>query len=121
MVGPRCAYCDERQTIHVDRCLYRKERTFHSQKCSSSGDGRVYVVECEIVNGGVPYSDSFVVRTRYCIVRRGDRRCQLTVHGGVVFTKNTWAITRSTICPSHLSTKTLSRSLHRETLHARTV
>ena len=84
LLAPKQAFCNETQRIHVD----------------GAGDTRgqrVYVVACEVTNNGVPYSENFVVRTRYCICRVGRRRCRLTVHGGVVFVKSTWSFVKTMI------------------------
>jgi hypothetical protein len=58
--------------------------------------GGAFVIACEVANTGVPYADSFVVRTRYCIGRHGDS-ARLNVHGCVVFIKSTWALMRALI------------------------
>ena len=36
---------------------------------AESQPGRQYIINCEVINGGIPYADSFYINTHYYISR----------------------------------------------------
>ncbi|XP_065322793.1 uncharacterized protein LOC135929961 isoform X2 [Gordionus sp. m RMFG-2023] len=60
-----------------------------------------YVVECEVTNSGVPYSDAYYVICRYCLTRVGGEKdskaCRLTVHCLIGYKKSVFSLVKSII------------------------
>ncbi|CAG5134776.1 unnamed protein product [Candidula unifasciata] len=52
-----------------------------------SRPGRIYHVDCECCNGGIPYADSFYAVLRYCLTRVSPVKCRVVVTGEVRYRK----------------------------------
>ncbi|XP_059148793.1 protein Aster-B-like isoform X2 [Physella acuta] len=53
-----------------------------------SKPGRIYHVDCECCNGGIPYADSFYVLLRYCLTRVSPIKCRVVVTGELKYKKH---------------------------------
>ncbi|XP_033610597.1 protein Aster-B isoform X4 [Cryptotermes secundus] len=63
--------------------------------CSKPGE--LYAVDANSVNAGVPYADSFLISTHYCISRTSETKSCLAVYAQVKFRKSMWGLVKSLI------------------------
>ncbi|BFZ13804.1 hypothetical protein BsWGS_16843 [Bradybaena similaris] len=59
--------------------------------------GRIYHVDCECCNGGIPYSDSFYMLLRYCLTRVSPSKCRVVVTGELKYKKHIMMVFKSMI------------------------
>lgn len=59
--------------------------------------GKIYCIDTEAFNSGVPYADSFTVRTHICAYREGVDSCRLVVRAEIVFKKDLWGFLKEKI------------------------
>jgi len=59
--------------------------------------GKIYCIDTEAFNSGVPYADSFTVRTHICAYREGRDSCKLMVRAEIVFKKDLWGFLKEKI------------------------
>ncbi|GFO33639.1 gram domain-containing protein 1b-like [Plakobranchus ocellatus] len=62
-----------------------------------SRPGRIYHVDCECCNGGIPYSESFYVLLRYCLTRVSKAKCRVVVTGELKYRKHVIGMFRGMI------------------------
>ncbi|XP_022236926.1 GRAM domain-containing protein 1C-like, partial [Limulus polyphemus] len=62
-----------------------------------SKPGQVYVVVCDVVSTGIPYSDTFSVKSHYCLSKVASNQCRLCVHGNIQYKKSVWGLVKSLI------------------------
>ncbi len=48
----------------------------------------MYVLNCEVYNEGMKYTDAFYVATRFCMVQRDSEHSSLKVTGEIRYIKN---------------------------------
>lgn len=60
-----------------------------------SRPGRIYHVDCECCNGGIPYADSFFVVLRYCLTRVCPTKCRVIVTGDLRYKKHVMMMFKS--------------------------
>ncbi|CAL1537178.1 unnamed protein product [Lymnaea stagnalis] len=70
-IGPKTSPSTERQICY-----------------NMSKAGRIYHVDCECCNGGIPYADSFYVLLRYCLTRVSPIKCRVVVTGELKYKKH---------------------------------
>ncbi|XP_078672891.1 protein Aster-B-like isoform X33 [Branchiostoma floridae x Branchiostoma belcheri] len=59
--------------------------------------GLFYVVDCEIVNGGIPYGENFYVLNRYCLNRVTSYQSRLRVSSEIKYRKTVWGLVKNII------------------------
>ncbi|XP_074653510.1 protein Aster-B-like isoform X2 [Tubulanus polymorphus] len=64
---------------------------------SHSKPGVIYVIDCETINGRIPYGDSFGILNRYCITRVNTLKCRLKVTSEIVYKKSVWGMVKGII------------------------
>nr|XP_058941916.1 protein Aster-B-like isoform X2 [Pocillopora verrucosa] len=95
--------------------------TTEYQHClPGSSPGKLYVVQAEVKNDGIPYGDSFSVHYRYCITRTSSMASRLRISAEVNYQKSVWGFVRNMIEKNALEGlegyfKFLVESLRRET------
>ncbi|GFS26913.1 GRAM domain-containing protein 1B-like [Elysia marginata] len=62
-----------------------------------SRPGRIYHVDCECCNGGIPYAESFYVLLRYCLTRVSKTKCRVVVTGELKYRKHVIGMFRGMI------------------------
>eukprot|EP00058_Branchiostoma_floridae_P024732 XP_002610222.1 hypothetical protein BRAFLDRAFT_216813 [Branchiostoma floridae] len=62
-----------------------------------SKPGLFYVVDCEIVNGGIPYGENFYVLNRYCLNRVTSYQSRLRVSSEIKYRKTVWGLVKNII------------------------
>ncbi|XP_065170419.1 protein Aster-B isoform X2 [Atheta coriaria] len=63
--------------------------------CSKAG--RLYSIDAETVNAGVPYADSFCVLVHYCIHRVSENQTSIAVYGQIKYKKSVWGLVKGMI------------------------
>ncbi|XP_048589080.1 protein Aster-B isoform X2 [Nematostella vectensis] len=72
--------------------------TTELQHCfKGSIPGKLYVVEAEVTNEGIPYGESFSVLNRYCITKNTDKSCRLRVTSEIRYKKSVWGFVKNMI------------------------
>jgi len=66
-------------------------------KRAGSLDQQLYCIDTEAFNSGVPYADSFTVRTHVCAHKEDDNTTRLTVKAEIVFRKDLWNFLKTKI------------------------
>jgi len=64
---------------------------------SESVPGKIYILEIEIENMGVPYADSFTVFTHICMVQAGEAASRMIVKADIVFKGEIWGFIKEKI------------------------
>lgn len=59
-------------------------------KCSKPG--KMYAIESETQNAGIPYADSFVVATHYCLNKVSETESSITVFSDIKYKKSVWVV-----------------------------
>lgn len=59
-------------------------------KCSKPG--KMYAIESETQNAGIPYADSFVVSTHYCLNKVSETESSITVFADIKYKKSVWVV-----------------------------
>ncbi|KAH9491622.1 Protein Aster-B, partial [Bulinus truncatus] len=77
-IGPRTSPSTEKQICYL-----------------MSKPGRIYHVDCECCNGGIPYADSFYMLLRYCLTRVTPTKCRIVVTGELKYRKHVMAMFRA--------------------------
>ena len=60
-------------------------------------EDRLYCIDTEAFNSGVPYADSFTVRTHVCLYKDEDNTTKLSVKAEIVFRKDLWNFLKTKI------------------------
>lgn len=85
-------------TLTLNHSMAKTAQTTDNQKLlKHSKAGQLYMISCEIVNAGIPYSDTFAVKSQYCITRVSSQESRLRVHGCVQYKKSVWGLVKSLI------------------------
>lgn len=72
--------------------------TTEKQHClQNSVPGKVYVVQAEVNNEGIPYGDSFYIINRYCITRTSKMTSRLRITSEVFYQKSVWGFVKNMI------------------------
>ncbi|XP_068685405.1 protein Aster-B-like [Montipora foliosa] len=72
--------------------------TTEKQHClQNSVPGKVYVVQAEVNNEGIPYGDSFYIINRYCITRTSKMTSRLRITSDVFYQKSVWGFVKNMI------------------------
>ena len=80
-------------TLTLNHTLIKSASTTETQYLlSQTKPGSVYMINSEVINHGVPYSDSYVVNSQWCLTKESVSSSRLKVHVEVVYTKNSWSI-----------------------------
>ncbi|CAG7729719.1 unnamed protein product [Allacma fusca] len=80
----------------------------HSQVTESqvmlpvSKPGRMYAIDVESVNAGIPYADSFYVTTHFCLSRLTPNETKMCVVNQIKYKKSVWKYTKETVNRSTL-------------------
>jgi len=69
------------------------------QKMSRSSviEDKIYCIETEAENSGVPYADSFTVVTNSCLVRLGPEKARFIAKAEITFKKDLWSFLKDKI------------------------
>ncbi len=57
--------------------------------------GKLYVVDADCSQAGIPYGENFYVHNRYCLMRVSPSRARLIVHSEIKYKKNVWGLVKS--------------------------
>lgn len=63
------------------------------QPCSKPG--KIYSIDGEVVNSGIPYADSFYVFTHYCLIKTSENETSLNVYASLKYKKSVWGLVKS--------------------------
>ena len=59
--------------------------------------GQIYCIDTEAFNSGVPYADSFMVRTHICVYKETEDSCRLVSRAEILFVKDLWGFLKEKI------------------------
>jgi len=62
-----------------------------------STPGQIYCIDLEAFNSGVPYADSFTIRTHICVHRETEQSSRILVKAEIVFKKELWSYIKGKI------------------------
>jgi len=79
-MGPKHSSTNETQVMHAE-----------------SHPGRQYIVDCEVVNGGIPYADSFYINVHFYVSRVSDNESRLNVMAAIKYKKTVWGLVKTFI------------------------
>lgn len=109
-------------TVAINHAIGPKHSpTTEKQHClQSSVPGKLYIVQAEIKNEGIPYGESFYIITRYCLTRTSKMTSRLRVSSEVAYLKSVWGFVKNMIDKNALEGirdyfEFLVESLRRET------
>ncbi|XP_076332600.1 protein Aster-B-like isoform X1 [Tachypleus tridentatus] len=85
-------------TLTLNHSMAKTAQTTETQRLlKHSKPGQLYVIVCDVVNTGIPYSDTFSVKSHYCLTRITNNQCRLCVHGNIYYKKSVWGLVKSLI------------------------
>ncbi|CAG2104105.1 unnamed protein product [Medioppia subpectinata] len=87
-------------TVALNHALVKSARTVECQRLmADSTAGKYYTIKAEVVNEGIPYCDTFLMQSLWCLTQDAEEVTRMKVHAKVVFRKNVWglALMKSTI------------------------
>ncbi|XP_067143413.1 protein Aster-B-like isoform X4 [Centruroides vittatus] len=85
-------------TLTLNHSMAKSAQTTETQRLlKQSKPGHMYIIDCDVVNTGIPYSDTFSVKSFYCLTRVSNRHSRLRVHGYVHYKKSVWGLVKSLI------------------------
>ncbi|KAL9964996.1 hypothetical protein ACROYT_G028719 [Oculina patagonica] len=86
-------------TVSLNHAIGPKHSpTTEQQHClQRSVPGKLYVVQAEINNEGIPYGDSFYITNRYCMTRTSNTTSRLRISAEVTYQKSVWGFVRNMI------------------------
>ncbi|XP_064394347.1 protein Aster-B-like [Halichondria panicea] len=70
------------------------ERQVYSKMCQP---GIKHIVDADVVNHNIPYSDTFYVACRYCITRVANKQSRLRLTASIKFKKSCWGLVKNLI------------------------
>lgn len=79
-------------TVNVNIPLLKCAMTHEQQYLLECKLNSAYTILCQVKNEGVPYSDSFVIFTKWCITNSGPQQCRLMFTFNLVYTKSSWSL-----------------------------
>ncbi|XP_065336254.1 protein Aster-B isoform X2 [Cloeon dipterum] len=62
-----------------------------------SSPGKIYVIDVEANQSGIPYADSFYIINHFCLVRLSDNECRLSVNSQLKYRKSVWGLVKTFI------------------------
>lgn len=62
-------------------------------KCSKPG--KMYAIDSETQNAGIPYADSFAISTHYCLNKVSETESSLVVYSDIKYKKSVWGVIKS--------------------------
>ncbi|XP_020908813.1 protein Aster-B isoform X2 [Exaiptasia diaphana] len=72
--------------------------TTEIQHCEKGSiPGRLYMVQTEVNNEGIPYGDSFCVVNKFCMTKCSDTICRLRVTSEIKYKKSVWGFVRNMV------------------------
>ncbi|XP_076325279.1 protein Aster-B-like [Tachypleus tridentatus] len=85
-------------TLTLNHSMAKTAQTTETQRLlKHSKPGQLYVIVCDVVNTGIPYSDTFSVKSHYCLTKVTNGQCRLRVCGSVYYKKSVWGLVKSLI------------------------
>lgn len=109
-------------TVSINHAIGPKHSpTTEQQHCFQvSVPGKLYVIQTEVNNEGIPYGDSFYIANRYCMTRTSNMSSRLRVSSEVTYQKSVWGFVKNMIDKNALEGiegyfQFLVESLRRET------
>ncbi|XP_020623293.1 GRAM domain-containing protein 1B-like isoform X2 [Orbicella faveolata] len=86
-------------TVSLNHALGPKHSpTTEQQHCfQGSVPGKLYIIQAEVNNEGIPYGDSFYITNRYCMTRTSNTTSRLRVSSEVTYQKSVWGFVRNMI------------------------
>ncbi|XP_076350220.1 protein Aster-B-like isoform X2 [Tachypleus tridentatus] len=85
-------------TITLNHSMAKNAQTTETQRLlKHSKPGQVYVVVCDVVSTGIPYSDTFSIKSHFCLTKVASNQCRLCVHGNIQYKKSVWGLVKSLI------------------------
>ncbi|XP_034253149.1 protein Aster-B-like isoform X3 [Thrips palmi] len=82
-------------TVNINQAVVgrRQSQITESQvmlKCSKPG--KMYAIESESQNAGIPYADSFVIITHYCLNKVSETESSIMVFSDIKYKKSVWVV-----------------------------
>jgi len=62
-----------------------------------SSPGRLYVIDVEANQAGIPYADSFYIINHFCLVKMSDTESRLTIYSQLKYRKSVWGLVKTFI------------------------
>ncbi|KAK9711679.1 GRAM domain-containing protein 1B-like [Popillia japonica] len=62
-----------------------------------SKPGYLYAIDVEIINGGIPYADSFYCFVHYCLHKISDTQTSMAVYAQIKYKKSVWGLVKGMI------------------------
>ena len=62
-----------------------------------SSPGKIYVIDVEAHQAGIPYADSFFIFNHFCLVRMSDSESRLSVYSQIKYKKSVWGLVKTFI------------------------
>lgn len=85
-------------TMALNLAIAKSTRSSESQRIlKSSQPGKVYVIETDVSNNGVPYSDSFSIKSHNCLTRISKNQCRFRVYSQISYKKSVWGLVKTII------------------------
>ncbi|XP_022644443.1 GRAM domain-containing protein 1B-like isoform X1 [Varroa destructor] len=85
-------------TVTLNHAMAKSCTSFETQSLHrKSKPGKMYSIQAEVSNQGIPYADAFVVQQHYCLRCEGENRCRLQVFAQINFRKPPWGFIKSMI------------------------
>ncbi|KAF5270412.1 hypothetical protein FQR65_LT05600 [Abscondita terminalis] len=63
--------------------------------CSKAGS--LYAIDVEAINSGIPYADTFLVNSHYCLKKISETQTSLHVYAQIKYKKNVWGLVKGFI------------------------
>ena len=82
------------------KILFKVKEIQIERTCSTKG--QIYCIDLEAFNSGVPYADSFTIRTHICVHRETEQSSRILVKAEIVFKKDLWSYIKGKIGKSCL-------------------
>ncbi|KAJ1531946.1 hypothetical protein ONE63_000585 [Megalurothrips usitatus] len=87
-------------TVNINQAVVgrRQSQVTETQamlKCSKPG--KMYAVESETQNAGIPYADSFAITTHYCINKVSETESSFAVFADIKYKKSVWTVIKNFI------------------------
>lgn len=98
-------YCSEtgekvRQMTYIialNLAIAKSARSTESQKIIVGKEGEAYVIETDVSNQGVPYSESFSIKSHNCITKISKQQCRYRVFSSINYKKSVWGLVKTII------------------------
>ncbi|XP_067143830.1 protein Aster-B-like [Centruroides vittatus] len=85
-------------TMALNLAIAKSTRSSESQRIlKNSEQGRFYVIETDVSNNGVPYSDSFSIKSHNCLTRISKNQCRFRVYSQISYKKSVWGLVKTVI------------------------